>query len=178
MVNLKLQKRLASSILKCGKRRVWLDPNEAIEISKSNSRSSLNNHIKCGLIIKKPTSISSRSRARRNAEAKSKGRHSGYGKRRGTREARVSTKSMWIQHMRILRHLLRKYRNNKKIDKHLYHSLYMKCKGNLYKNKRVLIQEIHREKSEKARDEAIDGQFGARDAKLKSMRGRMARVRK
>uniref|UniRef100_A0A8R7Q2M6 Ribosomal protein L19 n=1 Tax=Triticum urartu TaxID=4572 RepID=A0A8R7Q2M6_TRIUA len=28
MVSLKLQKRLASSVLKCGKGKVWLDPNE------------------------------------------------------------------------------------------------------------------------------------------------------
>ncbi|CAA2962467.1 60S ribosomal L19-2, partial [Olea europaea subsp. europaea] len=38
MVSLKLQKRLASSVLKCGKRKVWLDPNEVDEIYKANSR--------------------------------------------------------------------------------------------------------------------------------------------
>ncbi|KAI9122890.1 hypothetical protein K1719_005779 [Acacia pycnantha] len=38
-------------------------------------------------IIRKPTKIHSRSRARRMKEAKRKGRHSGYGKRKGTRES-------------------------------------------------------------------------------------------
>ena len=38
MVSLKLQKRLASSVLKCGKGKVWLDPNEVSEISMANSR--------------------------------------------------------------------------------------------------------------------------------------------
>ena len=28
MVSLKLQKRLASSVLKCGTRKIWMDPNE------------------------------------------------------------------------------------------------------------------------------------------------------
>ena len=37
MVGLKVQKRLASNVLKCGKKRVWLDPNEANEISLANS---------------------------------------------------------------------------------------------------------------------------------------------
>lgn len=37
MVSLKLQKRLASSVMDCGKKRVWLDPNEANEISLANS---------------------------------------------------------------------------------------------------------------------------------------------
>ena len=40
MVSLKLQKRLASSVLKCGKGKVWLDPNEVNEISMANSRKS------------------------------------------------------------------------------------------------------------------------------------------
>ena len=38
MVSLKLQKRLASSVLGCGLRKVWLDPNEVNEISMANSR--------------------------------------------------------------------------------------------------------------------------------------------
>jgi hypothetical protein len=37
-VSLLLQKRLAASVLKCGKRKVWLDPNEVNEISMANSR--------------------------------------------------------------------------------------------------------------------------------------------
>merc|ERR1712118_28022 len=145
-------------------------------ISKANSRNSVSNLIDCGLVARKPIVASSHSRARRNGEAKSKGRHSGHGKRHGTREARISTKSLWIRHARVLRHLLKKYRSNKKIDNHLYHSLYARCKGNLYKNKRVLIEVIHKEKAEKARDASIDGQFGARGAKLKAMRTRMART--
>lgn len=35
---LRLQKRLASSVLCCGKKKVWLDPNETNEIANANSR--------------------------------------------------------------------------------------------------------------------------------------------
>jgi hypothetical protein len=38
MVSLKLQKRLAASVLKCGVRKVWLDPNEVADIFMANSR--------------------------------------------------------------------------------------------------------------------------------------------
>lgn len=43
MTSLKLQKRLAASVLGCGKNKVWLDPNEVNEISLANS-SKLINH--------------------------------------------------------------------------------------------------------------------------------------
>lgn len=35
--SLKLQKRLAAAVLRCGKKKVWLDPNESAEISAANS---------------------------------------------------------------------------------------------------------------------------------------------
>jgi hypothetical protein len=37
-VNLRVQKRLAAAVLKCGKRKVWLDPNEVTQIEAANSR--------------------------------------------------------------------------------------------------------------------------------------------
>ena len=40
MAFLRLQKRLAASVLKCGKKRVWIDPNETNEVALANSRKS------------------------------------------------------------------------------------------------------------------------------------------
>jgi len=66
------------------------------------------------LVFRKPVRIHSRARVRKNHEAKRKGRHTGPGKRRGTREARFPSKVIWIRRMRVLRRLLRKYREAKK----------------------------------------------------------------
>uniref|UniRef100_A0A7I2V2L0 Ribosomal protein L19 n=1 Tax=Homo sapiens TaxID=9606 RepID=A0A7I2V2L0_HUMAN len=80
MSMLRLQKRLASSVLRCGKKKVWLDPNETNEIANANSRQQIRKLIKDGLIIRKPVTVHSRARCRKNTLARRKGRHMGIGK--------------------------------------------------------------------------------------------------
>lgn len=90
--SLKLQKRLAASVMRCGKKKVWLDPNETNEIANTNARQNIRKLIKDGLIIKKPVAVHSRARVRKYTEARRKGRHCGFGKRKGTANARMPTK--------------------------------------------------------------------------------------
>merc|ERR1719458_2072707 len=115
--------------------------------------------------MRKAVKMHSRSRVQKNKEAKRKGRHMGVGKRRGTREARMPSKILWMRRQRVLRRLLRKYRQTKKIDKHLYHYFYRHAKGNTYKNKRVLVEAIHKMKTEKMKDKALAEQSEARKEK-------------
>eukprot|EP01123_Difflugia_compressa_P013965 TRINITY_DN681_c0_g1_i2.p1 TRINITY_DN681_c0_g1~~TRINITY_DN681_c0_g1_i2.p1 ORF type:complete len:193 (-),score=29.24 TRINITY_DN681_c0_g1_i2:66-644(-) len=170
--SLKLQKRLAASVLGCGKRKVWLDPNEINEISMANSRKNIKKLVKDGFVIKKPQKMHSRARTRLRLEAKRKGRHSGFGKRKGTRNARMPTKVLWIKRMRVLRRLLRKYRAQKKIDKSLYHELYMKVKGNGFKNKHVLMEFIFKAKTEQTHNKTLEDQAAAHRARNKAARER------
>lgn len=88
-VNLRTQKRLAASVAGCGKRKIWLDPNELNEISNANSRQTVRKLFADGFIIKKPVAMHSRARSRDLAAARKIGRHRGFGKRKGTSDARM-----------------------------------------------------------------------------------------
>jgi large subunit ribosomal protein L19e len=87
--NLRTQKRLAAAVVGCGQRKIWLDPNEANEISNANSRQTIRKLVSDGLIIRKPVAMHSRSRARELNAARRIGRHRGFGKRKGTADARM-----------------------------------------------------------------------------------------
>lgn len=172
MANLRTQKRLAASVVGVGKRKIWLDPNETNEIANANSRQAIRKLYNNGTIVKKPAVVHSRSRARALKESKSLGRHMGYGKRKGTKDARMPSQVLWMRRLRVLRRLLAKYRDAGKIDKHLYHSLYKSSKGNTFKHKRALVEHVIQAKAEALREKSLRDEAEARRLKNRAARER------
>lgn len=165
MASLRLQKRLAAAVLKCGQKRVWIDPNETSEVALANSRKNIRKLAKDGLIMRRQVHIHSRSRAKAWHAAKRRGRHNGQGRRKGAKNARMPAQLIWMRRLRVLRRLLRKYRDSRKIDKSMYHRMYAAAKGNQYKNKNTLVETIHKEKAEVKREAELEAQRAARREK-------------
>mgnify|MGYP003706900171 CR=1 FL=1 len=122
--------------------------------------------------MKRQVQMHSRSRVKRVLEAKRKGRHNGHGKRKGTRNARMPIKVQWMRRQRVLRRLLRKYRQAKKISSDIYHHFYLAAKGNQFKNKSVLVEAIHKMKQEKIREKQLAEQQEARQVKATARKER------
>ena len=119
--------------------------------------------IKDSFIIKKKTKMHSRQRARLRKEERRLGRHTGLGKRHGTAEARMPQKVLWVRRQRTLRRLLKKYREAKKIDRHMYQELYLACKAGTYKSKKNLADAIEKMIYRKN----LEGKTGTQKAALK-----------
>ncbi|KAF0269057.1 hypothetical protein FOG51_02085 [Hanseniaspora uvarum] len=151
-----------------------MDPSSVSEIKEASSRQAIRKLIKNSVIVKKAETVHSRSRTRAMKESKQNGRHTGYGKRKGTAEARLPSQVVWIRRLRVLRRLLAKYRDSGKIDRHLYHSLYKAAKGNAFKHKRALVEHIIQAKADASRENALKEEAEARRIKNRALRERRA----
>ena len=134
-MNLKRQKRLASDILKCGKNRIWIDPEQIEEVEGAVTRRDIYNLINQNIIKAKQKKGISKGRIRKKKEQKIKGRQRGHGSRKGHAGARFPKKRRWIQRIRPIRQYLKKLKEDKKIDTQSYRKYYRKAKGGEFKNK-------------------------------------------
>ncbi len=138
MTDLRNQRRMAASILKCGRNRVWMDSDRTDEIAKAVTRADVKILINGGAIKSKQIQGISRGRKKFNQKQKDKGRRKGHGSRKGAKYARLPRKERWIRTIRPIRTYLRQLRDDKSIEKSVYRKYYRKAKGGEFRSKHHL----------------------------------------
>ncbi len=144
-MDVKFQRRLAASILKCGEERVWMDPNALDEIKEAVTREDIKMLIKRGLIKRKKIKGTSRVRANYIKMQKEKGRRKGPGSRKGKKYARYPRKQRWMKTIRPIRATLKDLRDSGKIDRRTYRRFYRLAKGGTFKSRNHLLMHLKAE---------------------------------
>lgn len=145
-MNISAQKRLAAEILKCGKNRVYIEPEFIDDVSMAITREDIRNLIKNKIISKREKIGISRIRANLKLKQKQKGRGRGIGSRKGKKTARSPPKRNWINRIRPLRRELKKLRDTKQIEVSVYRQLYLKAKGGAFNSVATLYRYIDENK--------------------------------
>lgn len=133
-MKLTTQKRLAAEVMKVGVSRVWMDPQFEDEISLAITREDIRRLVDEGAIQAKQKFGVSRGRARHILRQKRKGQRKGPGKRKGKHTSKLSKKDRWMMKIRPMRKELKKLRDDGKITRRVYRDLYLKAKGNAFRN--------------------------------------------
>jgi len=133
-MKLSTQKRLAADVLKIGMTRVWIDPDFEDEVSLAITRDDIRRLVDEGAIQKKRVVGVSRGRARHILRQKRKGQRKGPGRKKGKATSKMSSKDRWMMKIRPMRKELRKLRDTGKITPKVYRELYLKAKGNAFRN--------------------------------------------
>lgn len=139
-MNLNAQRRLAAKALKCGEKRVYMDPYMLDDIATAITMQDIRGLINSGIIRKRYPKGISRSRAKVAHEQKKKGRRAGKGSRKGMASARNSPKKQWIAKIRSMRAFLKNLRDKKHIDTKTYQKYYYLAKGGTFKGVKNLKQ--------------------------------------
>jgi large subunit ribosomal protein L19e len=138
MTDLRNQRRMAASILKCGKGRVWMDNDRLEEIAKAVTKNDIRVLVKGEAIKSRQKTGISSGRKKYIAKQKAKGRRRGHGTRKGKTYARLYKKERWMKIIRPIRVYLTTLKQEKKIDNSTYRRYYDRAKGGEFKSKNHL----------------------------------------
>lgn len=134
------QKKMAAQIFSqkegrlVGVNRVWIDPDRIDEIAGAVQKEDIREFIEMEYITLKAIKGTSRSRARKIAEQRAKGRRKGHGKRSGSANARNPRKNRWMKTIRTQRRVLKEMRDDGQLTADKYRYYYRKAKGGSYRS--------------------------------------------
>ncbi len=130
------QRRLAARILKCGKNRIWFDPNRLTEVKDAITRQDVRSLIKDLAIQKHAVEAVSGFRRKARLLQKRKGRLGGMGSRKGKKHARLNAKLNWMRKVRAQRGYIKNLKNKGKITPKDFNRLYRISKGGFFRSRK------------------------------------------
>ena len=114
------QKRLAGIIFKRSPKKIKVDSSRLAEIKECITKADIRALIIDKAIFAKPVQKSSKGRIRKKLAQKRKGRQSGGGSKKGTKNARSPRKRVWINKIRKQRVFLNELREKELFDRKGY----------------------------------------------------------
>ncbi|HIH25994.1 50S ribosomal protein L19e [Candidatus Woesearchaeota archaeon] len=135
-MNLRNRKRIASSIFKTGKGRVWMDPTRLKDFKDAITKDDLRKLSMQGALLIKQKKGVSRFWARHTIKQKRKGARKGVGSRKGRQTARSGKKILWVNKIRAQREEMTEYLNKNLITQEIYAQLRKKAKGGFFRSTR------------------------------------------
>ena len=134
-MKLNTQKRLAAGVMNCGSSRVWIDPAFEDEVSLAITKDDIRRLVNEGAIRPRQKQGVSRGRVRFRRHQIRKGQRKGPGTKKGKATAVLTKKDRWMMKIRPMRNDLKKLRSDGKITPKVYRELYLRAKGNAFRNK-------------------------------------------
>ncbi|MBS3145779.1 50S ribosomal protein L19e [Candidatus Woesearchaeota archaeon] len=135
-MDLKVQKRIAASLMGISPKRVWFDPNRLEEIKESITKADMRLLVRDKAVQKKQKRGISGFRSKKIKAQKSKGRRKGAGSKKGGRNARINPKKEWMAKVRLQRRFLKELKVKSLINIQNYRNLMRKVKGGFFRSKR------------------------------------------
>lgn len=139
-MNLKTQKMMASRILKAGLSRVRVENDP--DVSEAITRNDVKELIKGGLISTVPKKGVCSAPRKIRAAQKGKGRMSAGGSKKGTKKARKTPKTKWIEKIRPIRKMLRDMKDAKQLENSDYRKLYRLASGGSFRSRKHVLMFI------------------------------------
>lgn len=134
-MNLKSQKRMAAEVMNIGENKVWIDATMGKEVSEAITKNDIRRLVNLGAIKAKPTVGTHGHAAMINRMQKKKGRRSGPGNRKGTKNARNNNKEQWMVKIRALRAELKRLKEGKKLSTSEYQKFYNMAGAGAFRDK-------------------------------------------
>jgi large subunit ribosomal protein L19e len=142
------QRRLAAELLKVGKSRIWVDPEDTDRVSSAITREEIRKLIHEGSIRKLPETGISRGRKRLRRLELLAGRHKGPGSIKGHAK---ESKMRWVVRIRSIRRRLRSLRDKRFITTQIHRRLTMMAKGGTFRSAAHLDEYIETHKLSRRR---------------------------